>query len=166
MNFSKPNFVFLLMSVSIVILVAFNFLSPYGMFKLPQFNLVQQTTPATKQLTVGKTTVSVEVADTPKAREIGLMNRKSLAKNTGMVFIFEEGGRYPFWMKNTLIPLDIIWIGSDLKVAGIMENLPPCPPATVTCPTYSPGVIARYVLEVNAGWVKEHEISKNMQVAF
>jgi uncharacterized membrane protein (UPF0127 family) len=100
------------MAITLVILVGFDFLSPYGMFKLPQFKVNKQSNASMKQLTIGKNTISVEIADTPTERQTGLMNRKSMDKNSGMLFIFEQDGVYPFWMKNTLIPLDMIWINS------------------------------------------------------
>lgn len=150
MNFSKANFVFMLMAVTVVVLAVFNLTSPYGIFGR-QTNVVQTPT----KVKLGSLTLAVEIADTPAEREKGLMNRTSLASDHGMLFIFENDGIYPFWMKNTLIPLDMIWIDSNKKIVAIIENVPICPKTIVNCPTYSPGTYARYVLEVNAGVVKQ-----------
>lgn len=92
---------------------------------------------------------SVNLAKTSQQRETGLMYRQSLAKNTGMLFVFENEGIYPFWMKNTLIPLDIIWIDGNNKVVFIKANAEPC--QSQACSQINPGVNAKYVLEVNAG---------------
>ncbi|MCU0653655.1 MAG: DUF192 domain-containing protein [Candidatus Pacebacteria bacterium] len=91
----------------------------------------------------------VEVASTPEARDTGLMFRKQLDRDRGMLFVFDRDGSYHFWMKNTLIPLDIIWIGSDRRIAYISKNTPPC--NSDPCPQYGPSSPARYVLEINAG---------------
>jgi hypothetical protein len=68
----------------------------------------------------------VEIADTPEKRRAGLMHRVSLPENQGMLFVFEKPGIYGFWMKNTLIPLDIIWLDENFKVVYIKENVQPC----------------------------------------
>lgn len=94
----------------------------------------------------------VEVADSYALREKGLMNRKELDKDSGMFFVFNKYGKYPFWMKNTLIPLDIIWI-KDNKIVFIAENVQPC--KTIICPEVNPNTDANYVLEINAGLSKE-----------
>ncbi len=90
----------------------------------------------------------VEVVDTPAEREQGLMFREQLDENKGMFFIFENEGNYPFWMKNTLIPLDMIWIDFSGKIVDIKEADPcdadPCPIV------YHQGN-AKYVLEINKG---------------
>ena len=68
----------------------------------------------------------VELARTESERDQGLMYRKELDKNKGMLFIFDKEGIYPFWMKNTLIPLDMIWIDSNNKIVFIAQNVQPC----------------------------------------
>jgi uncharacterized membrane protein (UPF0127 family) len=69
--------------------------------------------------------VQAEIVDTPETIQRGLMFRKSLGPNEGMLFVFERAGFYPFWMKNTLIPLDIIFIRADGTIARIAENTVP-----------------------------------------
>ncbi len=91
----------------------------------------------------------VEVASTPQERARGLMYRDHLDEDAGMLFIFEDVGLYSFWMKNTLIPLDMIWLDDDGTVVYIAEDVQPC--GSGTCPLINPGKEARYVLEVNGG---------------
>ncbi len=93
----------------------------------------------------------VELATTAQERSEGLMFRESLEKDKGMLFIFEEEQRYAFWMKNTYIPLDIIWMNKDKQVVFIKKNAQPC--ERQACGNYAPGKEALYVLEVNAGSV-------------
>jgi len=95
----------------------------------------------------------VELAITPEERNRGLMSEESLGQNRGMLFIFQEEGRYTFWMKNTLIPLDIIWINSNNEVVFISENTQPC--KEDSCPLIIPNKEAKYVLEINGGISKE-----------
>lgn len=90
----------------------------------------------------------VEIADNALLRQQGLMFREHLDENKGMLFIFEENGIYPFWMKNTLIPLDIIWLDSNGNVVYIEKNVQPC--KEEMCKPYNPKKMARYVLEINA----------------
>lgn len=99
--------------------------------------------------------VNVEVVDTPAEREIGLMFRKSLGEDEGMLFIFENSGNYPFWMKNTLIPLDMIWINSDFKIVEIQTAVP-C--TQEPCGVYGGKELAKYVVEVNAGFAEKNWI--------
>lgn len=92
---------------------------------------------------------SVEISQTPEARELGLMHRNSLASDSGMLFIFEGEGKYPIWMKDTLIPLDIIWMNGERTVVSILKNNQPC--NSEVCNNSYPSENALYVLEVNAG---------------
>ena len=100
------------------------------------------------------TRVSVEVAATEAARQRGLMFRERLAPEEGMVFVFDEVGHYPFWMKNTLIPLDIVWVDPRFTVVHVA---PPCRRARPTrARTYGPPAPpegdALYVVEVVSGF--------------
>jgi len=95
----------------------------------------------------------VELAITQEEQMRGLMFRKSLDKNKGMLFVFPEEDAYPFWMKDTLIPLDIIWINKNKEIVFISENTPPC--KENNCPIISTDQKAKYVLEINAGISKE-----------
>jgi uncharacterized membrane protein (UPF0127 family) len=88
----------------------------------------------------------VEVAVTPEEHARGLMYRSQLADDAGMVFVFEEPSIQRFWMKNTLIPLDMIFIGADRKIVGVVEN---AAPETET--ERMVGAPSQYVLEIGGG---------------
>ena len=92
---------------------------------------------------------TAELALTPEEQSCGLMFRDHLEPESGMLFVFPQEGVYPFWMKNTLIPLDIIWIDGEGKVVYISKDAQPC--KSVACPMMTPDREAKYVLEVNAG---------------
>jgi uncharacterized membrane protein (UPF0127 family) len=98
--------------------------------------------------------VKVEIAANDELRAQGLMYRDHLDPGAGMLFFFPEEGEYPFWMKNTRIPLDIIWIGSDRRIVHVKHEVPPC--RVADCPSYPPNARARYVLEVAGGEARKH----------
>lgn len=100
--------------------------------------------------------VAVEVASDPDTRARGLMYRPQLAEGRGMLFLFPGIGRYSFWMKDTLIPLDIIWIDEDGRVVDVQDNVPPC--RGDPCPSYEPAGDARTVLELGAGQAEQHGV--------
>lgn len=95
---------------------------------------------------------NLEIADDNLERAKGLMFRKDLCDDCGMLFIFEKEGDYKFWMKNTLIPLDIIWIDQNLEVVYI-ANAVPC--TKEKCELYGPDKNILYVLEINKGKANE-----------
>jgi uncharacterized protein len=99
----------------------------------------------------------VEVAKTEAEQMRGLMFRKSLEEGKGMLFAFDLPYRPTFWMKNTLIPLDMLFVGKDLKIKDIAANVPPCPAQTV-CPLYTPQESVLYVLELNGGAAQRQKI--------
>jgi uncharacterized membrane protein (UPF0127 family) len=103
----------------------------------------------------------VEVARTPAERERGLMYRESMATDAGMLFIFDEQMPLTFWMKNTFIPLDMIFIDSQRKIVGIVEN---AAPSSLT-PRH-PGQPAQYVLEINGGLSARLGVRPGMLVEF
>ncbi len=101
--------------------------------------------------------VSIELAQTSEELSQGLQYRKSLDKDVGMLFIFDQPAEAKFWMKNTLIPLDIIWLNNAGEVIYIEKSAPPC--LSESCPTYGSSQPARYVLEVNAGFADVYDIN-------
>lgn len=106
-----------------------------------------------KAVVINNQKFNVEIAQTAPERETGLMNRKSLDLNAGMFFIFSKSDIQNFWMKNTLIPLDIIWLAPS-EVEGTLKivDIQTLQPATKNnIPQYTPKVKASYVLEINAG---------------
>ena len=98
---------------------------------------------------VGGQRYYVEIANDDDERARGLMYRDELGANEGMFFIFRESAPRSFWMLNTRIALDIVYIDSDLEIVGWSLDTPPC--RTRRCPGYPSGAPAKYVLEVNAG---------------
>lgn len=107
---------------------------------------------------------NVEVARTANEQEKGLMFRTKLDESSGMLFIFEKAGNYTFWMKNTLIPLDIIWINENKTIVYIKENALPC--LSELCEIYGPETYAKYVLEINANQSKKNGIKIGEKVEF
>lgn len=105
--------------------------------------------------------VTVAIADTDAERKIGLSGVASLPEREGMLFIFEQEGNYGFWMKDTLIPLDIIWIDDEGVIVHIEENVRPDSYPTI----YSSPRPARFVLEVNAFFVSTFRINVGDRVA-
>ncbi|MBN3040142.1 MAG: DUF192 domain-containing protein [Candidatus Omnitrophica bacterium] len=91
----------------------------------------------------------VELAKTPHERTQGLMDRESLSRGEGMLFIFPKEDIYGFWMKNTNFPLDIVWINSRKEVVFLERFVQPCD--TTACTPIIPDKEAKYVLEINAG---------------
>ncbi len=97
-------------------------------------------------------------------RRRGLQGRSHLPLDEGMLFVFEEAGKYSFWMKKTLIPLDIIWIDSDFVVVDIKNNTQPC--KSDFCPTFTSSQKAKYVLEINAFLAEENGIKVGDKASF
>jgi uncharacterized protein len=108
--------------------------------------------------------VNVEIAADDELRAQGLMFRDQLRPGTGMLFLFNQDDEHAFWMKNTLIPLDMVWIDVNQRVAAVKYNVPPCKVAN--CPSYPPGVQSRYVLEVAGGEAQRHGVKTGDQLRF
>ena len=102
--------------------------------------------------------LTVELALDNEQRAKGLMDRPYLDPNWGMLFIMSSEAKQTFWMKNVLIPLDMIFLNKDKKIVDIKENVPICDPGE-TCPYYTSDEKALYVVEVNSGWSKSKKIS-------
>ena len=109
----------------------------------------------------GDVAVTVEIAATPERRNLGLMYRKELAEDAGMLFLFERPQHLTFWMKNTVLPLDMVFIGADHRVVGIVKNATPF----TTTPRAVDGE-SQYVLEVNAGFSDRHGVRGGDAVTF
>lgn len=109
----------------------------------------------------GDITVTVELADTDEKITRGLMYRRYLAPDEGMLFLMGEEKVQTFWMRNTLIPLDMIFITKDMVVAGVVAQAEPR-----TDTLRSVDKPSSYVLEVNGGWAAAHDIREGTQVRF
>ena len=102
---------------------------------------------------LGGKTFAVEIADTSEKQALGLMFRDSMEADKGMLFIFPKEAPRSFWMKNTRIPLDIMYFDKELKMVSISADTPPC--KITRCPSYPSKAAAMYVLELNAGVAKK-----------
>ena len=106
-------------------------------------------------------TVTAEIADDIAIRSVGLMNRSQLDESSGMLFIFQNNDYHAFWMKNTPIPLDIIFIDENFTVVDV---LPADPCKSDPCKLYVPKEKARYVLEVNQNWTIRNSVTPGTAV--
>lgn len=100
-------------------------------------------------VTLGGQRYTVEIASTDASRMRGLMFRDSMPPDRGMLFVFEAELPLAFWMKNTRIPLDILYFNDRLELVSMALDTPPC--TTPYCPPFPSAQPARYVLELNAG---------------
>ncbi len=119
----------------------------------------------TTELKAGGQVFNVEIADDGQKRRMGLMFREELPKDRGMLFVFERSGSWRFWMKNTLIPLDIIFIHKG-EIKNIQSDVPPC--QADPCPSYGPNntVLIDQVLELNAGQAKVLGLKEGSRLEF
>jgi uncharacterized protein len=106
-------------------------------------------------------TFQVEVADTPAKRELGLQYRRDLAADRGMIFLFPTESHHSFWMKNTPIPLDIIFINRDRKIVGIVEQAVPFSTDSRSVPAAS-----QFVLEINGGLAGRYGVKVGDSISF
>ena len=100
---------------------------------------------------------SLELARTPEEQARGLMYRESLPPRTGMLFLFGDSAVHGFWMKNTMIPLDMIWLDRSGRVLFISADTPPC--KADPCPSYGPEAPASSVLEIAGGMAKREHVT-------
>jgi uncharacterized membrane protein (UPF0127 family) len=109
----------------------------------------------------GPVAVSVEIANTPTTRERGLMYRNNLGTDAGMLFLFPRDDKLQFWMKNTLLPLDMVFIDASRTVVGIVADARP-----FSTQGLGVGKPSRYVLEVHGGFCARHGITAGDKVDF
>lgn len=114
----------------------------------------------------GGVTIHAEVADTAKKRAEGLMYREHLAKDRGMLFTFDQAQPWTFWMKNTKIPLDIIWMNDKKQIIHIARNVPICTRTDDGCPQYQPNDPAVYVLELGGGEADRLKLERGSKLQF
>lgn len=112
----------------------------------------------------GSDCIAVELARSQQEISNGLMFREQLPENAGMLFVFPEESPRSFWMKNTLIPLDIVWLDSTQKIIFIKENAQPC--TTETCESFAPSAPALFVLEANTGFAQENKLAVGQKAEF
>ena len=105
--------------------------------------------------------VLVEIAQTPQAIQQGLMYRREMDENHGMLFLMAEERVQSFWMRNTYISLDMIFIDRTMTVVGVVENTTP-----LSDESRSVGKPSKYVVEVNAGWAAKNGVGPGTRVRF
>ena len=116
-----------------------------------------------KEVTINSTRLRVEVANTKAKRSKGLSGRAVLPENEGLLFLFPEPGRNPFWMKELKFPLDFIWI-NERRIVGLSANVPVFSADGTISRLKSPGPVNR-VLEIPAGWIAAHGLKIGDTVA-
>lgn len=107
------------------------------------------------------TTIEAAVADDDQSRSEGLMDVHNLPSGSGMLFIFDDNEQRSFWMANTPLSLDIIFVNEDLEIVRIHRDTPPYSDQSI--PSEQP---AKYVVEVNAGFTLKHDITEGMSVNY
>jgi uncharacterized membrane protein (UPF0127 family) len=125
----------------------------------PQSGLIPITIP-------GDAVIHAELANTPQKRAEGLMYREHLADDRGMLFTFLQAQAWVFWMKNTKIPLDLIWINEKKQIIHIEQNVPICTRTDDSCPQYRPNEGALYVLELAAGRAEKLKLQRGSKLQF
>ena len=107
---------------------------------------------------------TVELARTPEEQTQGLMFRESLPEKSGMIFLFTDAAPHQFWMKNTMISLDIVWLDGSGRVLFVSANTPPC--RADPCPTYGAEVPASNVLEIAGGMAAKEKVTVGSTIRF
>jgi len=108
--------------------------------------------------------LTLEVARTDTQRERGLMDRTSVAPHTGMIFVFERDELVQFWMKRTLVPLDMIFVGGDGSVRRVFANVPTVAPSLPDNAIPREGAQAKYVIELHAGEAAKDGIAAGVKL--
>ena len=119
-----------------------------------------------KTILVGDEKIMVELAESHAQLEHGLMFRRELKADTGMLFIFSDEQPRSFWMKNTFIPLSIGFFDHDKKLIDMQEMLPVKSEMEVNPPTYQSAGAAKYALEMPAGWFNKKKIKIGAMLAY
>lgn len=138
--------------IALIILVAFVII----------FYNTRHEEPYEQIIKIGKKKVYVEIADTDEEQTRGLSNKKNMSENHGMLFVFQNEAQHAFWMKDTYIPLDLIYLSKDMKVTDIKAGFEPC--LQSYCRAFIPPHKALYVLEVNAGFAGKYRIAEGTEM--
>lgn len=144
--------------LGLIVIIACFFVGMYGYRclseKVCDVPMVERFIRNDISITTPKGKLTIEVADTKSSRELGLSGRQAMGKEDGMLFVFDVPGRYGFWMKDMLFPLDIIWINQNGFVVEVERNAKP----DSYPKTYMNASPASYVLELNAGVAEQEGI--------
>ncbi len=152
MTFSHQNIVILVLIVFFVVFLAVSVLRISSVEVGTMTRKIRLLGPAGERVTL-----SVEIADDSMERQIGLMHRESLPAGTGMLFLFDAQMPLSFWMKNTLIPLDILFFDQSGRFVS-RASMEPC--AGDPCPTTPSAAATRYALEVNRAEAKTADVGE------
>lgn len=141
----------------------------HAQISVPTQKCVPQTISAEKKTTLtfpdGKT-IKIDLVDTPMSREVGLMCVTKMPRTYGMMFVFSEEMDLNFWMKNTLVPLDILWIGPDKKITVIHEKLHESTFDTPDEKVVRAGGRGQFVLELASGEASRRKLKAGDQLKF
>lgn len=139
----------------------------YGVYSPPNVFAKEKAQTNPQELTkiavvveIGAKKISAEIANTPEARQKGLMYRQKMSDDEGMLFVFPDSAPRCFWMKNTLIPLTAIFINDEQKIINAKDMQP------LDESTHCSSAPAKYVLEVNQGWLTKYKLSAEKDVKF
>lgn len=128
-----------------------------GIQKVCKSSIIERIVRNEKEIIVPKGKIYAEIVDTRESREQGLSGRKGLAEDEGMLFVFDQSGKYGFWMKDMLFAIDMVWINKDGVVVHVERNATPESYFSVTPPqTFVNVPEAKYVLEIVAGEAEKH----------
>ncbi|MBX7223228.1 MAG: DUF192 domain-containing protein [Blastocatellia bacterium] len=155
------------LSVAVVgLLLAVAFSLPQTQTWLDDVRYGEQKLPTTTVTLPDGKKLKVELARTPQEHEIGLMFRKALAPDRGMLFVYDKEGLHTFWMKNTLIDLDMVFIGADKRVTSVEANVSHTTAATPDTQIPRRSGRAQYILEISAGRAQALGIKPGTPVSF
>ena len=138
-------------------------MSPPRLLLLVLMSLLSGCASAGSWVELGGQRYQVEVADDDAERARGLMFRDELAAGHGMIFVHEREEPQAYWMKNTRIPLDILYFDNTRKLVSQQRDVPPCS-AGNACPSYPSNAPARYVLELNAGEAAKLKLENGVEL--
>ncbi len=147
MNIKKKNIIIILLIIIVLIIGG----------------VIYNKNKSSKQVIINNIKILVEIADTAKSRQLGLSYRKSLNKNSGMLFVMDKKALTGFWMKDMQFSLDMIWIDGD-KIVKISKNL--LPAGSHPDISYNSGEPIDYVLEVNGGFCDKKGIKVGDKIIF
>ena len=112
-----------------------------------------------------KPTINLEIADTKEKRKLGLMYRKYLKTDEGIIFDYKKMSYVKLWMKNTQIPLDIIFLQNN-EIVHIKEKALPCSNYKFNCPTFGSEKPVNFIIEVNSGIIKDYDLNVGDELIF
>ena len=116
------------------------------------------------QITISRKRMTALLADTPRKMTAGLMFRKSLKQNECMLFVFPRDGAHPIWMRNMKFNIDILWLDSKKRIVDVVESAKPI--YGLDFSSYSSNGPSRYVVELNAGFVRKNRVKIGDTVRF